>query len=252
MKEFYRLVEIMDVLRGENGCPWDKKQTMETLKLTFLEETYEVLEAMENIDDELCSELGDLLLHIVFQAKIAKEEGKFDIDDVARKVNEKLIRRHPHIFSDVKVEDAEDVARNWEEIKRGEKEHQNRKSILDGIPKGMPELLKAHKIQKKVGAYGFEWEHLEEVYDKIEEELREVQEAVKNKDRENLEEEIGDLLFSVVNYSRRLDINPSEALRKTNEKFTKRFNYIEENCDIKTANLEEMDALWEKSKKIKK
>lgn len=249
-KEFYRLVEIMDILRGENGCPWDKKQTLESLKSPFLEEVYEVVEAMDIGGEELCGELGDLLLHIVFQAKIAKENKEFDIEDVSREICEKLIRRHPHIFSNVKVETSEEVAINWEKIKKQEKLHKDRKSILDGIPKGLPALLKAEKIQKKVANYGFDWDNSEDVYKKVEEELEEVNEAVLEKNMDHIEEEIGDLMFAITNYARHLGINSSEALRKSTNKFEKRFRYIEENCNIEDKNLETMEKLWEEAKKL--
>ena len=252
MKEFYKLVDIMNKLRGENGCLWDKEQTRESLKATFLEEAYEVLEVMEKGGEELSGELGDLLLHIVFQAKIAEEKEEFNIEDVARKINEKLIRRHPHIFSDTKIIDTKDIEKNWEEIKKLEKEHKNRISILDGIPKGMPGLLRAEKIQKKVSAYGFDWENIEDVFEKVKEEIQEVAEAVEEKDKVHIEEEIGDLLFALTNYSRHLGISSTEALRKANEKFERRFRYIENNCDISNTSLEKMENLWDEVKKIEK
>lgn len=252
MKEFYRLVEIMDILRGENGCPWDKKQTRETLKPSFLEEVYETIEAMDEGGEELKGELGDVLLHIVFQAKIAKEKGEFDIEDVAHDICEKLIRRHPHIFSNVHVETSEDVATNWEKIKKEEKLHKNRKSVLDGIPKILPPLLKAEKMQKKVAAYGFDWDNPEDVFDKVKEEFCEVQEAVKEKNHEHIEEEIGDLLFAITNYARHLGISSSEALRKCTEKFDRRFKYVEEHCNLEKADLKEMDFFWNEAKKQEK
>ena len=252
MKEFDRLVEIMDILRSENGCPWDKKQSRESLKVPFLEEVYETLEAMDIGGEELCGELGDLALHIVFQAKIAKENNEFDIEDVLHEICEKLIRRHPHIFSDIKVETAEEVAVNWEKIKKQEKIHKNRKSVLDGVPKGLPSLLRADKIQKKVANYGFDWEYPSEVYNKVLEEQKEVEEAVLEKNKEHIEEEIGDLLFAITNYSRHLGINASEALRKSTNKFEERFRYIEKNCDIEEKNLELMEKLWNEAKNKEK
>lgn len=249
MKEFYRLVEIMDILRSENGCPWDKKQTRNSLKATFLEEVYETIESLDIGGEELKGELGDVLLHVVFQAKIAKEMNEFDIDDVIKEICDKLIRRHPHIFGDVVVKDEKEVASNWEKIKKEEKINSNRKFILDGIPKVLPPLLKAEKIQKKVGAYGFDWDNDEDVFSKVEEELMEVKEAVLEKNKEHIEEEIGDLLFAITNYGRHLGISSSEALRKANKKFIRRFNYIEKNSNIESVTLEKMEELWQEAKK---
>lgn len=249
MKEFYKLVETLNILRGDNGCPWDREQTRESLKAPFLEEVYEALDVMDKGGEELCGELGDVLLHIIFQGKIAEEKGEFTIEDICQKINEKLIRRHPHIFGNIDVSSVSDVEKNWEEIKKTEKEHQNRKSILDGIPKGLPALLKAQKIQKKVKKYGFDWDNIDDVYAKVQEEIKEVEEAVKENNYEHIEEEIGDLLFAITNYARHLGVDSSEALRKTNEKFEKRFRYIEENCDIENSTLEELDKFWNEAKK---
>lgn len=248
MKEFDRLIEIMDILRGKNGCPWDMKQTRESLKGDFLEEFYEVLEAMDIGGDNLKGELGDLLLHIVFQAKISDEKEEFNIKDVVQGINNKLIRRHPHIFKKVESISEEDVVKNWEVIKNTEKEIKERKYILDGIPKQLPPLLRAQKIQEKVSIYGFDWENKEDVFYKVQEEIEEVKLAIKNKDTENLEEEIGDLLFSLTNYARHCGLNIDTIMRKSNDKFEKRFNYIEDNCNIKDSDLKVMQKLWEKSK----
>lgn len=248
MKEFDRLIEIMDILRGKNGCPWDMKQTRESLKGDFLEEVYEVLEAMDIGGDNLKGELGDLLLHIIFQAKISDEKEEFNIKDVVQGINNKLIRRHPHIFKKAESISAEDVIKNWEIIKNTEKEIKERKYILDGIPKQLPPLLRAQKIQEKVSIYGFDWENKEDVFFKVQEEIEEVKLAIKNKDTENLEEEIGDLLFSLTNYARHCGLNIDTIMRKSNDKFEKRFNYIEDNCNIKDSDLKVMEKLWEKSK----
>ncbi|MGO2118742.1 MAG: nucleoside triphosphate pyrophosphohydrolase [Fusobacterium sp.] len=248
MKEFDRLIEIMNILRGKNGCPWDMKQTRESLKGDFLEEVYEVLEVMDIGGDNLKGELGDLLLHIVFQAKISDEKKEFNIKDVVQGINNKLIRRHPHIFKKAESISEEDVIKNWEVIKNTEKEIKERKYILDGIPKQLPPLLRAQKIQEKVSIYGFDWENKEDVFYKVQEEIEEVKLAIKNKDTENLEEEIGDLLFSLTNYARYCGLNIDTIMRKSNDKFEKRFNYIEDNCNIKDSDLKVMQKLWEKSK----
>ena len=251
MKEFYKLVDIMKKLRAPNGCPWDREQTIESLKPYLLEETYETLEAMDQGGEELKGELGDLLLNIIFQAQIKEEEGEFTIDDVAKKVSEKLIRRHPHIFANVKVEGTKDVIRNWDEIKRKEKEHRGRKSVLDGIPKIYPPLAKAYKLQIKAAKVGFDWEDEVGAFKKLEEELLEMKEAYKKNDRENLKEELGDVVFTLVNIARKLDLDIVDAVMGTNRKFEKRFRYVEENCDLKKSSLEEMDRLWGEAKNKK-
>ena len=223
MKEFDRLVEIIKILRGEGGCPWDREQTLETLKPCLMEETCEVLEAMDKGGDELKGELGDLLMNVVFQADICEDEGKFNIEDVARGINEKMIRRHPHVF---KEKDSgitsDEVLVNWEEIKKSEKEHENRKSALDGVPIYLPALAKAEKGELK--------------------------EAMDKKDSENTKEELGDLLFAIVNLSRFLKVNSTDALEQTIKKFDKRFRYVEERCDIEKASLEEMEKFWNEAK----
>lgn len=250
-ERFDELVKIMKKLRGPGGCPWDREQTLETLKKSLVEECYEVLEVMdENNPDELKKELGDLLLQIVFQSEIMDEEGKFNIYDVAESISAKLIRRHPHIFGDISVADSNEVAKNWEEIKKKEKGHEHRISILDGIPKGLPSLEKAYKIQSKVRKVGFEFETVDDAFEKIFEELSELREAYKNQQREETREELGDMIFSIVNVSRMLGIDPSAALLDTNKKFEQRFRYIEEKCDIEEAGLEEMDKLWNEAKYV--
>lgn len=250
MREFYKLVEIMKKLRGPEGCPWDKEQDLESLKPYLLEEAYEVLEVMDVGGELLKSELGDLLLQIVFQSNICEEKGEFDIDDVIRGLCEKLIRRHPHVFrEDIKVSTSEEVMINWEKIKKEESEHRDRKSILDGIPKYMPALMKAEKIQKKVAKVGFQWEDVNGVLDKVEEEIKEFREALMDNNKKEMQEELGDIFFSLVNLARYLDINSQEALNKTIKKFESRFRYVEENCDIDSSSLEEMDSLWQEAKK---
>ena len=250
MREFYKLVEIMKKLRGPEGCPWDKEQDLESLKPYLLEEAYEVLEVMDVGGELLKSELGDLLLQIVFQSNICEEKGEFDIDDVIRGLCEKLIRRHPHVFrEDIKVSTSEEVMVNWEKIKKEESEHRDRKSILDGIPKYMPALMKAEKIQKKVAKVGFQWEDINGVLDKVEEEIKEFREALMDNNKKEMQEELGDIFFSLVNLARYLDINSQEALNKTIKKFESRFRYVEENCDIDRSSLEEMDSLWQEAKK---
>lgn len=249
-KRFDELVEVMRKLRGPDGCPWDREQTLETLKKSLVEECYEVLEAMDHDDpDELKKELGDLLLQVVFQAEIMDEAGKFNVYDVADAIKEKLIRRHPHIFGDVVVKNSEEVSVNWEEIKKMEKGHEHRNSVLDGIPKALPSLDRAYKIQNKVRKKGFEFETVDDAFDKIFEELEELKEAYAHKTEVDIKEEMGDMLFSIVNVARMLKIDPSSALTNTNKKFEERFRYIEKNCDIDDATLEEMDKLWNEAKK---
>jgi len=246
------LIEIIETLRGENGCPWDRKQTRETLKYPFLEEAYEVLEAMDLGKDQLEEELGDLLLHIVFQTSIAKEKEEFTMENVINEICTKLVRRHPHVFKEKLDISTEEVLVNWEEIKKKEKNHLDRKSVLDGIPVALPALMKAEKFQKRAANIGFDWEKMEDVIDKVDEELKELKEAInleKNSDKkEKSKEELGDLLFSLVNLSRFLKVDPTDALNKTSQKFDRRFRYVEENCDVKEATLEEMDNLWNKIK----
>ncbi len=253
IKKFRELLEIMDELRAK--CPWDKKQSIESLRYLTIEETYELSDAiLENDMDEIRKELGDLLLHIVFYAKIGSESGMFNMADVIQGINEKLKNRHPHIFGNVKVNDAEDVKNNWEKIKLKE----GRTSVLSGVPASLPALVKAYRIQEKVRGVGFDWENKEQVWDKVIEELEELKTEVdKNADKYLIEGEFGDLLFVLINYSRFIGINPEDALSKTNMKVIKRFNFIEEQAKLSGRNvhdmsLAEMDKLWDKAKEMEK
>ena len=246
---FDRLLTIMDELREQ--CPWDKKQTMETLRHLTIEETYELGDAILEKDlEEVKGELGDLLLHIVFYAKIGSETKDFDIADVANQICEKLIHRHPHIYGDVEVADEEEVKRNWEALKLKE----GKTSVLQGVPKSLPALVKANRIQDKVAGVGFDWEFPEQVFEKVKEELGELQVEVEAGDQEKMEDEFGDVLFSMINYARFLKIDPENALERTNKKFIKRFQYLEKKAkelgkSLKEMTLEEMDVYWEEAKK---
>ena len=249
LQAFDRLLTIMDELRTQ--CPWDKKQTMESLRHLTIEETYELGDAILDDDlQEIKKELGDVLLHIVFYAKIGSETNDFDIADVANEVCEKLIHRHPHIYGDVKVENEEEVKQNWEKLKLKE----GKKSVLEGVPKGLPALVKASRIQDKVAAVGFDWEKPEQVLEKVQEELQEFQDEVKTSNTDAMEAEFGDVLFSLVNYARFLKINPENALERTNKKFISRFQYLEGKAkelgkELKDMTLAEMDVFWEEAKK---
>ena len=244
-----RLLTIMDELREQ--CPWDRKQTFESLRHLTIEETYELGDAILDRDlEEIKNELGDLLLHIVFYAKLGSEEKAFDIGDVASAIAEKLIHRHPHIYGDVKVANEEDVKRNWEALKLKE----GKKSVLEGVPRGLPALVKAQRIQDKVAGVGFDWEKPEQVWEKVEEELKEFQTEVKKGSQKDMEAEFGDVLFSMINYARFLKINPDTALERTNQKFTKRFTYLETKAkeigkSLHDMSLAEMDTYWEEAKK---
>jgi MazG family protein len=248
-KKFEELVNIMYKLRKE--CPWDAEQTHDSIKSATLEESYEVVEAIDDKDyNELKGELGDLLLHIVFHSVIAEDAGNFKIDEVIDGISDKLIRRHPHVFSDTKVNSNSEITRNWETIKLSE----GRKSVVEGVPRNLPELHKAFRLQEKASKVGFDWNDISLVWDKVEEELAEVKELQSHNETDKLEEEIGDLLFSIVNYTRFIGINPENALRRTNEKFVRRFQYVEKKIresgrSITDSNLEEMDKYWEESKK---
>ena len=228
--QFQELVQIMARLRGKNGCPWDRKQTHESIKPYLVEETYEVLEAIDEGDpSKLREELGDLALQIVFHAQMAEETGCFTIADVLRAINEKLVRRHPHVFGDVKADTAQEVLFNWEQIKKQEREQTlGRASALDGVPRELPALLRAHRLQEKASRVGFDWKEAHEVFQKVDEEISELRAAIAGKEPDRIEAELGDLLFSLVNLSRFIAVNPEEALRKTIARFIARFQYIEE------------------------
>jgi len=251
LKEFERLLGIMDELRA--GCPWDKKQTLESLRHLTIEETYELSDAILSKDmDDIKKEMGDLMLHLVFYAKIASETGEFDIGDVLYEINEKLIMRHPHIYGDVEVSGADEVKDNWEKIKLRE----GRKSVLTGVPGSLPALVKAYRMQEKAKGVGFDWEKPHQVWDKVVEEKDELLHEIKNNgSKEKIEEEFGDLLFALVNYARFIDINPEDALEKSNRKFLKRFTYLEENVardgrSLHEMTLDEMDVYWNRAKEI--
>ena len=243
-----RLLTIMDELREQ--CPWDKKQTMQSLRHLTIEETYELGDAiLDNDLNEVKMELGDVLLHIIFYSKIGSETNDFDIADVANAICDKLVNRHPHIYGDVKVLNEDDVKRNWEQIKLKE----GKKSVLEGVPRSLPALVKANRIQDKVAGVGFDWEEPQQVFEKVQEELGELQEEVQKGDLEKIEAEFGDVLFSMINYARFLGVNPENALERTNKKFIKRFQYLENSAkeigkDMKDMTLEEMDIYWNKAK----
>ncbi len=254
---FNTLVEIMRRLRGPGGCPWDAEQTHESLTRYLLEESYEVIEAIEaKSNDHLKEELGDLLLQPVFHAAIAEESGTFTIDDVIKTLCDKLVRRHPHVFGDMNISDSNAQIENWEKIKKLEKGDE-RKSALSGVPPQLPALLKAQKITEKAARVGFDWEHVDQVVAKVMEELHEFEEAMTQGSNERMEAELGDLLFAVVNLGRFMSINPEEALRKTIRRFQKRFEYVEQSLNdqgrhMNSTPLNEMDLLWEEAKKLEK
>lgn len=259
--KFTDFIGIVKRLRKE--CPWDREQTNDSIKSNTIEEAYEVVEAIDNKNyEELKKELGDLLLHVVFHTQIAEEQNYFKIDDVIDSIQSKLIRRHPHVFGETKVADSNEVKKNWEEIKLSE----GTESVLDGVPHNLPALQRANRLQEKAAKVGFDWEKKEDVWEKVIEEIKEMQEVEKLKTQSDknseinelnskLENEVGDVLFAMVNYSRFLGINPEDALRKTNEKFIKRFNYVqskvkESGKTINESNLKEMDKFWNESKKL--
>jgi tetrapyrrole methylase family protein/MazG family protein len=254
---FERAMSIMRQLRAPGGCPWDAEQTHESLKRYLLEETYEVLEAIDKRDDALLKEeLGDLLLQPLFHAAIAEERGAFTIDEVLQTLADKLVRRHPHVFGDQEIKTSDEQVANWEKIKKEEK-GEERKSALAGIPPHLPSLMKAQKITEKAARVGFDWEHTDQVYAKVLEELHELEETMVSRDQERMEAELGDLLFAIVNLGRFLAVNPEEALRKTINRFENRFSHIEETLHssgvlLKDASLEEMDRLWNEAKEKEK
>ena len=256
LNAFDRLLTIMDELR--ENCPWDKKQTMETLRHLTIEETYELGDAiLDNDLEEIKKELGDLMLHLVFYARIGSEKGAFDVADVLNEVCDKLIRRHPHIYGDTKAEDEQAIKENWEKIKLKEK---GNKSVLGGVPTSLPAMVKAMRIQEKARGAGFDWDKKEQVWEKVEEEMNEFKQEFNIEDeskidQEKAQNEFGDLLFSLINYSRFIDINPEEALERTNKKFIKRFNYLESQSkkdgkELSDMTLQEMDEYWDKAKKL--
>jgi len=256
--DFKDLVEIMEKLRSEDGCPWDRKQTHDTLKPYMIEEAYEVLEAIDQEDHYLLEEeLGDLMLQVVFHAQIADENGFFDVDDVIDQICNKLVRRHPHVFSDVVAETSEDVLVNWEAIKREEKEETTHYASMERIPKEMPALMRSYKVQAKAADVGFDWDDISGALDKVNEEWAELMEIIESNNRDKIEEELGDLIFAVVNVARFMKIRPELALQKTVEKFLRRFKYIEDTLEKKgtkvhDSNLEEMDFYWNEAKNLEK
>lgn len=250
MEAFGRVLDVLDELREK--CPWDRKQTNESLRPNTIEEVYELSDALLNDDiNEVCKELGDVLLHVAFYSKIAEEKGNFDVVDVCNRLNDKLIFRHPHVFGDVVAETAGQVCQNWEQIKL--KEKGGNKRVLSGVPASLPSLIKSYRIQEKASNVGFDWSEREQVWDKVKEEITEFQEELERMDAEKAEAEFGDLLFSLVNAARLYKINPDNALERTNQKFIRRFTYVEEHSirqgrSLKEMTLGEMDALWDEAK----
>ena len=252
LEAFERLLNIMDDLREK--CPWDRKQTMESIRPQTIEETYELSEAVLKKDmPNIVKELGDLLLHIVFYAKIGQEQNEFDITEVCNKLCDKLVFRHPHIYGEIRLNDSEEVLKNWEMLKTKEKD--GNKSVLSGVPEALPTLIKAYRMQDKARAVGFDWEHKEDVWDKVKEELSEFEETLINsRDKEEQQKELGDLIFAIVNAARLYDLNPDSALDSTCHKFRSRFNYLEEHTikqgkSLKDMTLQEMEILWNEAKR---
>ena len=251
-QSFERLLKIMDELREK--CPWDREQTFQSLRSNTIEETYELVDAINSNDiANIKKELGDILLHVVFYSKMASEQQWFEISDVINALCDKLVYRHPHVFGETEVANAAQVVKNWEELKMKEKD--GNKTVLSGVPQALPALIKANRIQEKVRAVGFDWEEREQVWDKVQEELNELREEVAAMNREKMEKEFGDLMFSMVNAARLYEIDPEAALEKTNRKFIKRFTYLEENTikkgrSLKDMTLDEMNVIWEEAKKF--
>jgi tetrapyrrole methylase family protein/MazG family protein len=251
---FENLREVIRRLRAPGGCPWDRAQTHESLREHAVEEVYELIEAIDQEDDEgMIEELGDVLLQVMLHSQIGEDEGYFTVEDVIRAITEKMIHRHPHVFGDQAVESVEEVHRNWEQLKKEERGHRDRKSVLDGIPEQLPALAKAYKLQKKAAKVGFDWNHIEDIQSKLEEELAEVAEAIQADDQEEVEKEFGDVLFVLANMARFYKINPELALNRTNQKFFTRFTYMEDQLtkqgkQLKQTELSEMDYYWEEAK----
>ncbi|HAR45947.1 MAG: nucleoside triphosphate pyrophosphohydrolase [Nitrospirae bacterium GWD2_57_8] len=251
---FTKLVQLMARLRGPDGCPWDRAQTANSLRPFLIEECYEVVDALDEGDPgKMKEELGDLLFQIIFHSRIAEEKGEFTISDVITANTEKMVRRHPHVFGDAVLATDREVLANWEQIKRQEKGHQDRTSMLEGVPRSLPALLRAHRLQERASRVGFDWARTEEVLEKLDEEIGEFKEAFAQRDAVAVEDELGDILFVLVNLSRFLAVDPEEALRKTTSKFIRRFRYIEEHSarsgrPLEQMGLEEMERLWQESK----
>ena len=263
-ENFSKLVKVMERLRAPGGCPWDREQTYESLAQYLLEETYEAYDAIQEASEtgntsNLSDELGDVLLQVVFHSTIAKEKGDFTIDDVAHGVTRKLILRHPHVFGDRKLETAEDVLNNWDDLKKAEQKARGKEaktdSILDDVPKAFPSLIEGNKLTKKAAKVGFDWKNTNQIFEKLSEEINELKTAIDSKKDSDIREEIGDLLFVIVNLARKLDVEPENALKKTNYKFRKRFRFIEDalksqNKSLEESDINEMDALWNKAKVV--
>ncbi|MEC7866454.1 MAG: nucleoside triphosphate pyrophosphohydrolase [Candidatus Poribacteria bacterium] len=255
---FDRLVDVVAMLRSDNGCPWDLAQTHESLKADLIEEAYELIEAIDaKVPKKICDELGDLLMQVMLHSQIATDRNEFSVDEVIENLTEKLVRRHPHVFGSVVATDENEVLENWEEIKRGEEGNKDRKSSLDGIPHSLPSLQRAEKIQKRASRAGFDWDQTEDVLPKLQEEIDEIEESIRNDDITEIEMEIGDLLFSVVNLCRFLNVQPEEALRKSTRKFADRFQRMETtlertNKKFKDYDLSTLDQIWEQVKQQEK